>query len=231
MINKYFSLLVALLLFTFPILSQECSTFYPFSEGTTMQITSYGANQKIAAIVDYTVTNVSTVSGVETATMNSTIKDKKGELIAETNYEMSCTGDRVSIDFKSMMSPQIMQQFKDMKTEITGTNLDLPNSLSVGQTLPDASMEIKISLSGINMDMATQIKNRKVIDKESVTTPAGTFVCFVITYNSDLNMSMGMSQSNSGKQWISEGVGMVKQEDYNEKGKVTSSSLLTSFSN
>lgn len=58
MINNYFSLLVALLLFTFPILSQDCSTFYPFSEGTTMQITSYGANKKIAAIVDYTVTEV-----------------------------------------------------------------------------------------------------------------------------------------------------------------------------
>jgi hypothetical protein len=212
------------------MLSQDCSTFYPFSEGTTMQITSYGTNKKVAAIVDYTVKDVSTVSGVETATMNTTIKDKKGELIAESEYEMSCTGDRVSIDFKSMMSPQIVKQFKDLKTEITGTNLDLPNNLSVGQTLPDASMQMKISMSGINMDMATQITNRKVIDTEVVTTPAGTFDCYVITYNTDINMSMGMNQSSNAKQWISEGVGMVKQEDYNDKGKVTSSSLLTSFS-
>ena len=220
---------VVLFLSTISMISQNCSTFYPFSEGTTMQITSYGANQKIAAIIDYTVKDVSTISGIETATMNTIINDKKGKLIAELNYEMSCRGDRVSIDFKSMMSPQIVKQFKDMKTEITGTNLDLPNNLSVGQTLPDASMEMKISMSGINMDMDTQIKNRKVIGKESITTPAGTFECFVITYNTDLNMSMGMSQNNSAKQWISKGVGMVKQEDYNERGKITSSSLLTSF--
>lgn len=218
-----------LLLSTFSMISQSCSTFYPFSEGATMQITSYGANQKVAAIIDYIVKDITTVSGIETAKMNTIIRDKKGDLVTESNYEMSCTGDRVSIDFKSMMNPQLLKQFKDMETEITGTNLDLPNELSVGQTLPDASMDMKISMSGINMEMGTQIKNRKVIARESVTTTAGTFDCFVITYNIDINMSMGMSQSNSAKQWISEGVGMVKQEDYNERGKITSSSMLTAF--
>jgi len=81
------------------------------------------------------------------------------------------------------------------------------------------------------MDMATHIKNREVIGKETITTPAGIFDCYVISYNIDLNTNMGMSQSNSAKQWIAEGVGMVKQEDYNKKGEITSSSLLTSFNN
>lgn len=122
-----------------------------------------------------------------------------------------------------------MKQFKDMDTEVTGTNLVLPNNLSVGQTLPDASIDIKISMSGINMDVATKIINRKVIGRESITTPAGTFDCYVITSTTELAMTMGMNQSSNAKEWIAEGVGMVKHEDYNKKGKLTNSSLLTAL--
>ena len=51
--------------------SQNCSKFHPFSKGTTMEITSYGKNQKVAATIDYIVKDVSIVSGNETATMSS----------------------------------------------------------------------------------------------------------------------------------------------------------------
>jgi len=210
--------------------SQNCSKYYPFSEGTTMEITSYEKNQKVAATIDYIVKDVSIISGNETATMSTVIKDKKGKPIMETDYEMICSNDLVSIDFKSMMSPQLMKQFKDLETEVSGTNLNLPNDLSIGQTLPDASIVIKMNMSGIKMDIATKMTNREVIGEESITTPAGTFDCLVITYSMEVAMSMGVNQNSSAKQWISEGVGMVKQEDYNKKGKITSSSLLTAFS-
>ena len=72
-------------------------------------------------------------------------------------------------------------------------------------------------------------KDRTVVARENITTPAGTFDCYAITYTSELKMNMGMNQINNGKQWISEGVGMVKQEDYNAKGKLTGSSVLTEF--
>ena len=210
-------------------ISQDCSKFYPLFEGVTSQITSYGANQKVAGIIDYRVDKIQKNSGVVLATMNTTIKDKKGKLITETNYEVSCSGDGVSIDFKSMMSSFNLKQFENLETEISGTNLELPNNLSIGQELPDASVNIKINMSGINMETAININNRKVIGKEDVTTPAGTFNCYVIRYNSEVS-TMGMNQSSESKQWITEGIGMVKQEDYNKKGKVSSSSLLTAFS-
>lgn len=226
---KKVSIAILFLTSTITMFSQDCSKFYPFSEGTTMEITSYEKNQKVSAIIEYTVENVSNVSGSEVATMNTVIKDKKGKLIMETGYEISCSNDKVSIDFKSMMNPQVMQQFKDMETEVTGTNLVLPNNLSVGQTLPDASVDIKMSMSGINMNIATNTTNREVIGKESITTPAGTFDCYVITYTTEIAMSMGVNQSSSAKEWIAEGVGMVKHEDYNKKGKLTNSSLLTAL--
>ncbi|MAP54517.1 hypothetical protein [Altibacter sp.] len=222
------TLLFVLISTSFVWSQNSCSKFYPFSEGVTSQITTYNKKGDVAAIVNYKVTNVSSNGSAETATMFSTIEDHKGERIAETTYDVTCRDNVVSIDFKSMMNPQIFEQFGEMKYDISGTNIDLPNDLSVGQSLPDADMKMKIDMGGINMNMNVAMKDRNVVGKESVTTPAGTFECFVITYTSEVKM--GMNQTGTAKQWIAEGVGMVKQEDYNNKGKVMSSSLLTSFS-
>ena len=204
-----------------------CSKYYPFKEGTKAEITAYDKKGKTSAIIDYTILKTTKTSEGEVATMKSSVKDENGKLIAETKYNATCDGNKISIDFKSMVSPMMMDQFKDMDYDISGTDLEIPNNLSVGQTLPDAQMIMNISMSGIKMNMELSITNRKVIGKESVTTPAGTFDCFVIT--SDMTTKMGVSQTSSSKQWIAEGVGMVKQEDY-QKGKVSSSSLLTAFS-
>jgi len=204
-----------------------CSKYYPFKEGTKAEITTYDKKGKKAAVIDYTVLNKTQTSKGEVATMQSTIKDEKGKVIAETEYDVTCDGSKIAIDYKSMVSPMMMEQFKNMDYDISGTDLEIPNNLSVGQTLPDAQMLMKISMSGINMNMELNITNRKVIGKENVTTPAGTFDCYVLT--SDTTTKMGVSQTSSGKQWIAEGVGMVKQEDY-QNGKVSSSSLLTAFS-
>ena len=208
--------------------AQNCSKFYPFEDGTTIQITSYDRKGKVAATVDNTVLGVSESQGTETATIEAVVKDDKGKLIATSNYNISCTGNIVSVDFKSLMSPQIFEQFGEMDYEVTGTDLQIPNDIRVGQELPDANMDMAINMGGINMNMNVTMKDRKVIGQEEVTTPAGTFNCFVISYN--LDMKMGMNQKGSAKQWIAEGVGMVKQEDYNKSGKVTSSSLLTAYS-
>jgi len=42
-------------------------------------------------------------------------------------------------------------------------------------------------------------------------------------------MKSVMNRVSTGKLWIAEGVGMVKQEDYNKKRKIVSSSILTVF--
>lgn len=219
---------ILLLIATLQINAQSgCSKFYPFQEGTKAEITSYDKKGKTAAVVDYVVLNKTQTANGEVATMKSSVKDEKGKLIAETEYDVTCDGTKISIDYNSMVSPMIMEQFQNMEYDISGIDLEIPNNLSVGQELPDAEMNMKISMAGINMNMDLTITNRKVIAKEDVTTPAGTFNCFVITY--DMTTKMGMTQTSNSKQWIAEGVGMVKQEDY-QRGKVASSSVLTKFS-
>ncbi len=207
--------------------SQDCSRFYPFSEGTKAEITNYGKKNKVVATTEYIVTAVTSNGGIETAAIHTKVHDAKGKLIVESDYDITCQSNRISIDMNSMMSPDLFQQFQDAKVEVSGTNIDLPNDLSAGMTLPNAEMNASIDLSGIKMKLDVMMTDRKVEGTESVTTPAGTFDCYVITYTS--YVKMGFKRTGSAKQWLAEGVGLVKQEDYNKKGKVTSSSLLTSL--
>lgn len=226
--KKYISTLLLCCIFSLGITAQDCSRFYPFSEGISAELTSYDKKGKVTAKVTYDVISISNSDGLDTATINSTVSDKNNEQIAETSYNLTCTGSGISMDFNSIMSPELFEQYKDIDIDVSGTNVELPNDLSVGQTLPDADLNMQLNMGGIGMNISVMMIDRKVQGKESLSTPAGTFDCFVITYTSKLKMGIG--RTGSAKQWIAEGVGLVKQEDYNKKGKLTGSSQLTAFS-
>src|SRR5690606_14664268 len=147
-----------------------------------------------------------------------------------SDYDITCDGNVVRIDFKSLMNEQMLSQMGEMEMDITGTDMELPNNLSVGQELPDSNVNVKMKMSGVmNMNMDVETINRKVEKQESVTTPAGTFDCYVI-YSETRTKMMMSNQTMPSRVWLAEGVGMVKQESYNKNGKLVASSVLTRFS-
>lgn len=216
-----------LLLFTSNSLMAQgdCSSYYPFKADVKSEITIYDKKDKKEVVVNYTVTEVSE----NKATLTSEVYDSKGDFVLNSEYDVLCNGDGVSIDFKSMIDSKMLEQYKDMELEITGTNIDLPNHLTTGQTLPDASMDMVINSGPIKMKLFVKMMNRKVVGKEKITTPAGTFDCIILTYDTELKM--GMKKTINHKQWLAKGVGMVKSEDYNKSGKRINKSILTKFEN
>lgn len=204
-----------------------CSAFYPLVKGTKMSYANYNKKGKEDGEFSYLVSEVTPTGNGVSAIMQISYADKKKQAY-DTSYGITCTGDMVSIDFKSLLNSEMFQQYKDMKIDITGTDIQIPNSLSVGQTLPDANVTMKMSMGVVNMNMETQSTNRKVEKKETVTTPAGTFDCYVI-YSESRSKIMGAEHTFPSRLWLAEGVGMVKQETY--KGTESmGSTVLTSLS-
>ncbi len=209
----------------------QCSKFYPMEEGTTFQYTSSDKKGKPEGTIDYTISDVSDNGPATVATFDLKYTDKKGKELFESNYKISCENGTVSIDYKSLFPTQMMQQYSDMDIEmdVTGTDIELPNDLSVGQELSDANVSIAMSMSGIKMNTTVDQTDRKVEKKESVTTPAGTYDCYLIT-ETTTSKTMGASFELNSKLWLAEGVGMVKQESYKKNGDLMSRSELTKFS-
>lgn len=208
---------------------QACSKYYPMEEGTTFQYTNYDKKNKPDGNMDYTVTEVTNTGDDTTATMNIIFTDEKGEQYLTNDYQFTCKGDVVTIDFESLIPDQMREQYKDMEMTIDGTDIELPNNLSVGQSLPDANVNLKISVAGaMNMNINIDTVNRKVEKKESLTTPAGTFDCYVIYSETKTKMIMA-NHTFPSRLWLAEGIGMVKTENYNKKGDKTGTIVLTKF--
>tara|TARA_R110002074_G_scaffold104764_1_gene226254 strand:+ start:5773 stop:6465 length:693 start_codon:yes stop_codon:yes gene_type:complete len=226
--------LLLVLFFLIGILSltaqDNCSKFYPMTEGVTMEFTNYNKKGKVEGISSYKVTETNTVGNTTNATMAINLKDEKGKEIYSTDYKLSCTGNMVTLDYESLLPSDMMNQYGDMDIEISGNDIEIPNDLSVGQNLNDANVTMKIGMSGINMNIAVDMLNRKVEKKESVTTPAGTYDCYVV-YSENQSKMMMANQVYPSRVWLAEGVGMVKQETYKKNGDLMSSTLLTAYSN
>jgi len=206
-----------------------CSQYYPLIEGMTMKYATYNKKGKEEGALVYKVVNVDDQENASSAQMIMTISDKKGNTF-NSEYGISCEGDMVKIDFKSLMNEQMLSQFGDMEMDVSGTDIELPNNLKVGQELPDANINIKVTMGGaMTMNMNVETINRKIEKRESITTPAGTFDCYVLYSDVKTKMMVGKTTFPS-RTWLAEGVGMVKQESYNKSGKLTGSSVLTEFS-
>lgn len=198
-----------------------CSKYYPFKNGTTFQITNFDKKGNKAGVVDYKISQANS----HTASVSAKISDEKDKEITTSEFKITCNEKGVSIDFKSLMKQEMFDQFKDMDIDISGTDIEIPNNLEVGQSLADARVNMAINMAGMKMNMNIDMVNRKVVAQESITTAAGTFKCFALSYNSEINM--GIKQSFAMKEWIAENVGLVKSESYDKNGKLIGSSELT----
>lgn len=217
--------------------SAQCSnSFYRLQEGSEFEMTTYNKKDKPQGRIVNLISQVQEKAGAYEATFSSKIYDDKDKMVTEGDYVVICEGDKLKIDMQRLTaSMEQLAAYDQMEVEAEGSFLELPSSLEVGQTLPDGHTTMKIKMGEGNMAMSTMdldVINRKVTAKESLTTPAGTFECYKITYDTDINMKiMGFANKStfSSAEWVSEGVGVVKSESYDKKGNLNSYSLLTAY--
>ncbi len=216
---------------TFIINAQEsCSKFYPMTEGSSFQYTNYNKKGKIEGVTMYNVNAVSNIESGIKATLNFKMSDKKGKELFATDYHFTCENNIVKIDYNSLFPAHMMQRYNEMDAEmdISGSDLEIPNDLHIGQELANANVSMTMKMSGISMNITVDQTNRRVENKESITTSAGTFECYVIS-EVTTSKTMGTTLKINSKIWLAEGIGMVQQETYKRNGELMSRTELTQF--
>lgn len=207
------------------VASAQCNPYYNFKEGASWETTSYSAKDKPAGREVYTIKYLKDTNNGWESEMNMKSYDKKDELIIDKDIEIGCEDGVIKLNMDRFFPEETMQAFKDMDMSIDTENLEIPSELSVGMELKDASLTIS---GNIPFKMEVNVVNRKVESKESITTPAGTFECYKITYT--VNTKSIMSIETQGADWVANDIGTVKSENYNKNGKLQNYSLLTKYS-
>ena len=231
--NFYRVLFLSLLIvcFTSYVKSQNCNMYYSLVNGSAYEMTNYDDKGKEEGKIINKISNVIYSSEDIIAKVETTNKDKNDVVTSATNYSIKCTGNKILIGMNSFIPAQSNEQWKNMDIKSDASLMELPQNLTAGMILKDASGVISIYNKGILFaTMTIKITNRKVENKESVTTTAGTFDCFKITNDIKIETtSTGVTTPINMKsaEYCAAGTGLVKTESYDKNNILIGYSLLT----
>ncbi len=76
------------------------------------------------------------------------------------------------------------------------------------------------------MKVTMNISEHMVEARETIKTEGGEFDCLKVSYVANTKVSIVKSQSKIIS-WYADGIGVVKQENYDKKGKLVSTMVLT----
>ncbi|GAA4110479.1 hypothetical protein GCM10022393_07560 [Aquimarina addita] len=208
----------------------NCSQFYPSEIGKTMILHHYNHKNKLSSKTAYSVANINSSGSKTEITMNMDLIDgKRNNSISKAEFKITCDGETTYLDPESIISPQLFSQYEGMEYTIDGTDISIPNLLTVGQELPDGQVTMSVNVGGMGITMDIKLLNRTVTAKENIRTNAGSFDCYLIEYTNETKMSMGIRQTLAVKQWIAKDAGLVKQETRKQNGKLMTKSILEQY--
>lgn len=226
---KKISALIVFLLILGYLHSQDCKGYFPLKKGTFLESRSYDAKDKLTGIGRQTILDLVSTGSSLSIKVNSEQLDEKEKVLGNTELTMRCEEGVFYMDMNSFVDPKSKESFKDGEIAVEGVDLSFPSVMQVGQTLPDGDITFRLTTSAIPMTLlSVKIVNRKVEGIENITTAAGTFECFKVSY--DVELKALMKISSRAIQWVAKDVGAVRTESYNKSGKLTGYTVLTQFS-
>lgn len=186
--------------------------FFLDKEGAVAEYAVKGPDGSVMSYARSTVTGIETVDA-----RNYTVKYTIEALDASRNAMIQPMQMETAIrDGVVEMTPNVMGM------EISGKVPSYPADMSVGQ-----QFEYNFSIKMMGMDASTK-GSEKVVARENLTTPAGTFDCFKI--EADVTVTaMGQTQNVKITSWISAGIGNVKTENRDGAGNIQMTQELISL--
>lgn len=220
--KKIYSLL--LLTVGYTGFSQPCGNYFFLQSHKTIEMTILNKKGKESGKMVYVISDVATKGNVTTGTVNSELLDKNGKSVSKAQNSIQCDNGNLMMDMKMFIPSTQREQMGDISATGTANYLEYPSVLKEGDALRDASfaMDFK-SASGIGGHISIDMTNRKVQGKESVTTPAGTWDCYKITYHSKMvfKIGIGIPLNADVTEWYAPGFGVVKTDSGNGTTEIT----------
>ena len=226
------SLLLLLLALPFAGRAQDCKSFFYLTNNAQVQMTMYDKKGKETGVNTWQISDVKKIPGGFESTIKTSLKDEKGKELGSSTGNYKCENGVLKADARMSLPSQQQGTGGTTDAKVESAYIEYPSNMSEGQTLKDVDFKVDINPNGITTNVSFKETNRKVNAKESVTTPAGTWDAYVITYDAVFRSGIGplaFPINMTGKEWFVPGYGVVKTETYNKGGKLMGSTQITSI--
>lgn len=205
--------------------AQDCFKYFPQSEGTKMETKNYDKKDKETSTSVLTILKKTSNAGEQRIDLRIESFSKEMDSIPASEFAYICKNGKTYVDMTSYLGGE-MSKYEGMDMEIDAGDLELPTNPKAGQKLPDGNVVVTVSNSGMPiMKISMKIFDRKVEKLEKITTPAGTFDCFKLVQSSETKIAF-IKIKGSSAEWYSKGLGIIRSESYDKKGKLISYSVL-----
>lgn len=205
--------------------AQDCAKYLFLQKNKVIEMTISNKKGEVSGRQVYQVSDVNTSGGITSANLNSEMFDKKDKSMAKASSVVKCNGGVMMIDMKMMMPQQQAAQYNNVEAKASDFYLEYPLGMHAGDALKDGSMTMDINHSGMSQTLNMLISDRKVESQESVTTPAGTWNCWKITYKCKMGVKTGpinIPFNFEGTEWYAPGFGVVKTQSKYGGTEITS---------
>lgn len=218
MSTRSLSLLSALLLPLCSLSAQNLGIMYAMDESKIITTNYYDEKGELSATSSFHIANFSGNLTNGSVDLVYCFKDSKGNDFFSKPAEYTVKMIREN-GATSMQMSTLSRVMKVNSYMPGGDPVSVPSKLSTGQKLPDTVVQVHIG----KVNPVITVKDRSVKDHKKITTPAGTFDCWLVheTASTKSPFSTDVVVKDT---WYSEGIGIVKETVYNEKGKLISSS-------
>jgi len=198
--------------------SESEFAFFAMKKGTVQVLATKDAKGKVTGQTRNTIKEITGSKNAFAITYQSEVLDAKGKPADKDNPLILNLRVVVKDGIMYLDTKGLFGAVDGLDGALTsGTSMRIPSNLSVGQTLKDSGAKVRIGF----IQCSAVMTEGKCLAIENVTVEAGTFHCYKITYKTNATM-MGVKNETTSLTWYAKGVGAVKTETYDQKGKLQS---------
>lgn len=200
--------------------------FFATKEGTKLVYENLNDKGKVTGYMNQTIKKVEGSGDNLTIQYVAQMLDKNHRPVSDKSmvipYTVTIRNGVVEVDMKSYATPGT-----EAFLHIEGDKLHIPPTLSPGTKLDDVNFTMTVNM-GFKIVTDITLTEQECVAIEDVTIPAGTFNCYKVTQTSTA-VVMKKTVITKSVFWYAPGIGSVKTEHFNDKGKLTSSMALHSL--
>ena len=204
---------------------QDCKNYYFLQNNKTVEMTIYNKKGGSEAKLVYLISEVKNSGNATMATVQSEMFDKKGKSISKGSSVMKCNGGIMMINMKLNLPQQQTEQFTKANVKIEDVYMEYPTAMKTGDQLKDGNLSMDMDNSGMKQSLTMTISDRKVEGEEKITTAAGTWDCYKISFKNKMIfkiMGAGIPMNMDGTEWYAPGFGVVKSQNKHGITEITS---------
>lgn len=210
-------------------LYSQCNQFYMIEENGEWQMETFNGKGKPTGKIKQKVLSYSPNGDGYDARISSLIENEKGKEVHQGEYEFHCENGIFRVDMRNYIPQEQLEAFGTSEMKMEAEDLEFPNNLSTGQELKDGSITVTAEGSAFPIKLNCNITNRKVVGKETISTPMGDLECYKINSTNTIRNQMGVAMTFTFNvvEWIAPKYGVVKSETYNKNDKLMGYTVLT----